>query len=181
MCISKLASIFHSLLLHRSLSGILTITRIFFLFLLDLLETAGTYIDDNELAPMKGETMTIGQNVTFGALHIFSSEAAPSSWLQMLCVLAHKFGVWFFLLPFQELLLCHPQNVSDANSVQKCIGNCRRPVSCQIRTGEKVMRDSLWWKGNSDVCSSNLRVIEAAGQQAPLLCCSCQLALRGNV
>lgn len=28
--------------------------------------SAGTYIDDNELAPMKGETMTVGQEVIFG-------------------------------------------------------------------------------------------------------------------
>ena len=28
--------------------------------------SAGTYINDNELVPMEAETMTIGQNVTFG-------------------------------------------------------------------------------------------------------------------
>ena len=32
----------------------------------DSLQNSGTYIDDNELAPMKGETMTVGQEVIFG-------------------------------------------------------------------------------------------------------------------
>lgn len=36
---------------------------------------AGTYIDDNELAPMKGENLAIGQDVIFGGPFLVSKMA----------------------------------------------------------------------------------------------------------